>query len=384
MISRFLFCFAYILISTCVTNHAHASEKNVLLKGMVAESIVELEVDGQPVTLKKRVGCVVHNYMKAGIDPASEIQSYGIAASHQLPTGEYVVAAMPTTCHRGNKVADEHGNLLPKDYLPWIAIFDKGPVPDKVVVYASARAYKASGARIKFNGVTMKHVTVEPGEDVEFSLKNQFNWFFQSPGRKGRGPVYASFNIAEAVMTDEFRNKLEASTSKKSGMVKVHNGYYQNNYFAWVHKYFREWEDKEKRIFKKDIIWPKYKGLKITESVRDTAFEDRSQAFFLREPIDWKSNNLIAELKPENTGMVAYYRIKPELFGQASSGLYKGNNIQFIFPSGVIYNHTRLSTPFHQIYDVDNQKYYRTGNGRILTPVLSGKLKKYNSEQITY
>ncbi len=383
MTARIVFALLFILTASCATHLARPSEKIVYLSGMAAEGTIELEVDGQPVTLKKHVGCEAHNYMKAGIDPDGEIHSVGVAASYQLPTGEYVVAAMPTTCHRGNKIADEKGNLLPRGYLPWIAIFDKGPVPDRIVVYASERAYKASGARIKFKGVSLRHRSIAASEKIDFPQVDQFDWFFTGPGRKGRGPYYWSFVMQEASMTPEFAKKIEELSEGKTGVQRVMNRYTAQNY-EWVRQYLRKGNPLKKGRTMKEVIFPHLKTVKYNESVSKSEFNSLTSSFVLPKKFDWNADTLTLTADPAYEGMLVYYRYPSEVYSERAPSTMYDRQMIMILPSGEQYVHYKQDAPLHQFYDTKVNKTYLSGGRDHSTSVLSGRLKKYNWEQVTY
>ncbi len=237
--------------------------------------------------------------------------------------------------------------------------------------------------RDRFKGVSLRHRTISTNEKIDFPRVDQFDWFFKGPGRKGRGPTYISFNLSEASMTSEFAKKIEELTEGKTGVERIMNRYTPTKY-NWIREYLKRPHPTRSGRSMKEVIFPRLKPVRYNQSVNQTNMNSLLSSFILSDQYDLNKMNLTLKLDPAYLGMMVYYRSPTELFGRSSRGIYSRRNLTYIFPSGESYLHKKGESVRHDVYDTTTNKFFSILYDRHTTPVLSGELKQYNTEQITY
>jgi len=328
-------------LSSCGGNSFARSFPKSTKLPVIFESTINLIVDGKPVNLSKKFQCKISQYSKAGGDRFSEVSQTGFAVSHKLPTGEFIIASMPYSCGRfGVDKRDDNGkplsykitNPLPDNFLPYIAIADKGPVPDKVIVYASNLAYKAKAARIEFKGITLN---VAP-KGSKPSKQDEFNWFLSYGG--GDGPYYHSFVLRKAVMFPEMRKLLDENAKDIKEPVRLlFKGSTQ-----WFSKFYHTIIPAPETAYGKmkmhEKIFPSKKWGKPKRggNTNPSPYEEISTNFLLKDNTDFSKDTLELTWDKNYEGMNIFYRLPSEHFYSYGT-IYRTKNLKYKLPNGGIY-----------------------------------------------
>lgn len=206
---------------------------------LVYKATIELEVDGQPITLSQNITCERIITYKSPSSEQSTTVGRTFAMSEVLPTGEVVIGSAPSACNmfkHGPKNVDGKFPIyikkydLSENYLPWIAIADKQVIPDLVFVYASKAAYKSPAARIKFKSVDVSWA----GANVEPDPYDRFHWFLAPNGVTGGERVdYYGFGLREAVKTPYVQGLIDKYHDEENG--KVLNFHTIGDGWKWGH-----------------------------------------------------------------------------------------------------------------------------------------------------
>ncbi len=82
--------------------------------------------------------------------------------------------------------------------------------------------------------------------------------------------------------------------------------------------------------------------------------------------------------------MLVYYRYPSNVYSERAYSTMYDRQMLMVLSSGGEYIYRNGDSLVHHFYDTKTNKFYLS-NGRIhSTAVLSGELKKFNTEQITY
>ena len=359
---------------------------------VVFESKIKIIVDGKYIELKKRYACKAETFTKAGGDKFYHIKQIGYAVSHELPTGEYIIASIPWACNRfGVDKRDENGKAisykinrpLPDNFLPFISIADKGPVPDRVIAYTSNLAYKAKASRIEFRGVSLD---IAP-KGSKPSKKDEFSWFLSEGG--GNGPYYHSFILRRSVMFPELRHILDKHLGDATKPVRLHNK-------RWVAKYDeirkfwqgRRVDEKKFDSMNNSMHYQMFPDIRSTSSkyganANPSPFDHGVTSFSLKENTDFSDDTLELIWDKDYEGMNIYHRMPYEHFQHAGATLASNKNLKYILPEGGIYYHHAGDNIRHVLYNSTDKNLYRIGIGRNLTSTLKGwGMDKYNYKTI--
>ena len=355
---------------------------------VVFESTINLIVDGTPVELSKRFKCKIEQFSKAGGDKWSEISQTGNVVSYKLPTGEYIIASVPYSCNRFGAVKDENGKIInykitrpiSDDFLPYVSIADKGPVPDKVIVYASNLAYKAKASRIEFKGITLD---VAP-KGSKPSKIDKFYWFLSYGG--GSGPYYHSFILRKAVMIPELRVLLDKHLSDAIEPVMFHNGKWNLDH-KWFGIFYNGTKLPNERRWvniNSEKIFPEshghaYEKLNRGNSLANSAYNSGYlSSFQFKEKINFSGETLELFLDEDYSGMLVFYRV-PYKDASHYSVLYKIKNLKYNLPNGGIYYHHKGDNISHILYNPSDKEVYVTRYTRnFAAPVKGWFMGKYN------
>ncbi len=369
-----------IIVSGCGSSHARSEKIPVFF-----ESAINLEVDGEPITLRRVVSCSIHRYSKAGGSRFAEISQNSSVVSHVLPTGEVVIGVVPRACHRAgvlkrDKVGKpiEYGIIdpLPKNFLPYIAIADKAPIPDKVIVYASKRAYEAKASRIVFKGVTLDIAK----SNVRESEEDDFYWFIGKGGRDN-GPLYVTFGLTKANMFPELKELVEKHASGYTDVTRLlHKGT-----TPWFSKFYQELinDPASGRKYKQyNKIFPSTGGgdPRWGSNTIPSAYDSYLSGFRLKEDADFASGTLEYIWDEDYLGMVVMHRMPYEYFW-GYQAVYENNNLIFNLPGDLSYlwPNGGGAARSHVIFNPADKNIYRIGVGTHQTWPLKGKDKnKYN------
>jgi len=354
---------------------------------VVFESTINLIVDGKYIELKKRYGCEAKTFTKAGGDKFSQIKQVGHTVSHKLSTGEYIIASVPWACNRfGIDKRDENGKAvsykitrpLPDNFLPYIAIADKGPVPDKAIVYASERAYKAKASRIEFRGINLK-VASKGGKP---SKKDKFNWFLSAGG--GNGPHYQMFAFTRSIMFPELREILDKYLSGATEPVRLHNKRWIPKYDE-IRKFYQglrvgyEYGQMNNKMYYQMFPDIRRSSPKSGGNVNPSRFEHRASGFLLKENTDFSSDTLELRYDKNYDGIYVIYRMPYEHFQHTTPTLARTKNLKYILPGGGIYYHHAGDNISHILYNPSENNLYKLGVGDHSTLPLKGwGMDKYN------
>ncbi len=333
----------------------------------VFESTIDIEVDGKPIKLTKRYSCSAETFSKAGGDRFSEVRQNSSAVSHKLPSGEYIIAAVPWSCGRvavderdgeGKPLSYKITQQLPKDFLPFIAIADKGPVPDRVIVYASNKAYTAKAARIKFNGIALTVAPRGTGETPE----DDFGWFLTEGG--GGGPFYMVYVIEKAAIFPELRGLLAEYTSDYTSPIRLLHGGEQ----PWFSK-FNQYYGALRKVFP-DRKWgnPLNGG-----NTHPSPYEERASSFVFEKNTDFSSDTLSLYWNKDYEGMKIYYRMPYEYFSNYTA-IQTTKNFSFRLPGGGTYHRPKSKSGDGSdiVYDNGDKNIYKLGIGNHQTLRVKG------------
>lgn len=379
IISLFALC-AVFLISGCGSSRASSEKLPALF-----ESSINLEVDGKPVTLRRVVSCSIHRYSKAGADRFAEISQNSSVVSQVLPTGEVVIGVVPRACHRvGVLKRDKAGkpieygiiDPLPDNFLPYIAIADKAPIPDKVVVYASKRAYKAKASRIVFKGITLDVAA----KGIRESEEDDFYWFIGKGGRDN-GPLYVTFGLTKANMFPELKELVEKNASGYTDVTRLlHKGT-----TPWFSKFYHELinDPASGRKYKQfEKIFPTTGGgdPRWGSNTIPSAYDSYLSGFRLKEDADFSSGMLEYIWDEDYLGMIIMHRMPYEHFW-GYQAVYENNDLIFNLPGGLSYlwPNGGGAARSHVVYNPTDKNVYRIGVGTHTTWPLKGlENNKYN------
>lgn len=376
-----------LLISGCGSSHARSEKIPVFF-----ESAINLEVDGEPITLRRVVSCSIHRYSKAGGGRFAEISQNSSIVSHVLPTGEVVIGVVPRACHRAGVIGrDEAGkpveygiiDPLPENFLPYIAIADKAPIPDKVVVYASKRAYKAKASRIVFKGITLDIAK----SGVRESKEDDFYWFIGRGGRDN-GPLYVTFGLREANMIPELEDGVKKNLLIQKGAIRIDVPSTNELDTLWFGEILNGVRKKNPETGSSKIVGRQYNKIFPTTGGGDprwgsntipSAYDSYLSGFQLKDSTDFSTGILEYIWDEDYLGMVIMHRMPYEYFW-GYQAVYKNNNLIFNLPTGETYLWPEGGTArSHIVYSPKAKTIYDIGVGTHSTWPLKGlENNKYN------
>lgn len=376
-ITRYPLSLFLILFLMSCSGSSFAKSANL---GMVFESTINLEVDGKPITLQKRFNCQIKQYSKAGGDRFAEVSQNNSVVSYELPTGEVLIAAMPYACNRfGADQRDSNGKIvsykivkpLPENFLPYIAIADKGPVPDKVIVYASNLAYKAKASRIVFKGISLG---IAP-KGSRVSKRDPFYWFLSRGG--GKGPYYHSFVLRKAVMFPELRALLDEHASGFTEPVAFHDGRWKREY-QWFIDFYAGTKPPHNINSRK--MFPDYhwSNAEFGGNAANSVFDKNIMTFRLENGTDFSKDTFSVILDKDYRGMKLLYRMPYEYFW-GYQPVYEKRNIIYVFGEKNEYVHHAGQSAVHILFNnVDKNIYRLSTNPHYTIPVKGSGMGKYN------
>jgi hypothetical protein len=359
-----------IIISLAFFGYEHLeaklnSEDKPKSEAFVYEVVMNLEVDGKPVQLKRRSGCEAQTYSKAGGGKFSEVSATGYSMSTQLPTGEYVFAGSPSPCRFFKKNEDENGNAkyeipeLMEDYLPKIHIADKAPVPDVVEIYDMPRAFEAPKARVKYINTEVTPMPI--GTELEKGKEDPFEFFFG----KGDGPFYFSMGLRYGEMIPELEELLKEHVLDAKEPVTLYDK-------QWFLDFFHGKKELGNLGVMKKKILPKMEDAENYQWV----------SFVFDEDTDFHDDTLFMKPSFGHEAVKVRYRLPYDALEHRMASLFSKKNITFELPSGSKHKYKAGNVKHHlnpmPVYDPKDNAIYFTGKSYSGTRNLTGSLKKYN------
>jgi len=140
---------------------------------------IELEVDGEEVSINRRVPCF-KEYFGEYLQYLFESQPYNFRARDLstgalLADGRAVLVTIPDACKliKKAKEINKTGNLLRKDFIPIFAIADSPVNPQLIKVFAARSYFEREDAELKFKKFTLERAPEKTFPDG----KDQFDWF---------------------------------------------------------------------------------------------------------------------------------------------------------------------------------------------------------------
>ncbi len=294
---------------------------------------------------------------------------------------------MPWSCNRvavderdseGKPLSYKITRQLPKDFLPYIAIADKGPVPDKVEAYVSNKAYTAKAARIKFNGITLSVAPVGSKETSE----DDFDWFLSGGGN---GPFYLSFVARKTEMLPELKNLIDENAHRfdqPESLMSRRAFDERKEDVMWFRMFFHKIFPigQGRKGIMHESLFPElyWSNAELGNSAANSVFDRRTQSLRMTEDTDFSKAKINLVMDDDYAGIKLLYRMPYEYFPNSTT-IYDRMNVDYNFGMGGIYHHHAGQRGVHYMYNPFDKNIYRLNNyGHYTNKVTGLFVGKYN------